>query len=316
MTKRNDAVAAEGGMGSTGVPPVPVGVPPAGPGGARTHFFANATRPVDDSAGRLCYPSWLLALCLAPLCAHAGPWAERAAQMNRTEVSAAEAQARGGDDEKDARNKVCVRSIKPAMPGVDWNTDPTAIPYMLYQVGKRTDLPTFMNSAGLDVATDEIFQHTIIYLTSHNRWSFNEKETENLARWLERGGTLWLDDCYLRGSPFADSVRPEVSKMIIGSEPRLLLKDDPLVSDTFRMGYVNPWPGEADFENRTWQYFLSAGRPAVFFSPNDDGCGWEISSPPSASNPIGEGIGHGGDNRQREIMYQWVTSLLLFTYTH
>jgi 2,4-dienoyl-CoA reductase (NADPH2) len=56
--------AAEGGLGSTGVPPVPAGVPPGGPRGAGAHAAANATRRVDDSAGRraeqagrLCYPS-------------------------------------------------------------------------------------------------------------------------------------------------------------------------------------------------------------------------------------------------------------------
>ncbi len=243
-------------------------------------------------------------------------WADRARQMNRTEVSSDDARSRGANDEKDARNKISVRGIKPAMPGVDWNTDPTAIPYMLYQVGKRTDLPTYNGPAGLDVATDELFEHTVVYLTSHTRWGFNEKETENLARFVARGGTIILDDCYLRGSPFSESVRPEVGKMIPGSEPRLLLKEDPVVADAFKMIYNSPWPGEAAFENRTWQYYMSEGRPAVIFSPNDDGCGWEISSPPSASNPIGEGIGHGGDNRQREIMYQWATSLLMFVYTH
>lgn len=255
-------------------------------------------------------------ICTFSLDSHAGSWAERTGKLNRTEVSAEDAKNRSADDDKDARNKVCVRSIKPAMPGVDWNTDPSAIPYMLYQIGKRTDLPTYTRTDGLDVSSDELFESTLIYLTSHGRWSFNEKETENLSRWLERGGTLLLDDCYLRGSAFADSVRPEVSKMILGSEPRMLLKDDPIVTDSFQMVYPTPWPGEANFENRTWQYFLCQNRPAVFFSPNDDGCGWEISSPPSASNPIGEGIGHGGDNRQREIMYQWMTNWLLFAYTH
>jgi hypothetical protein len=255
-------------------------------------------------------------ILLFPSCVQAGSWAERVSQLNSTEVSAEEAAARGSDDDKDARNKICVRGIKPAMPGVDWNTDPTALPYMLYQFNKRTELPTFTGKPGLDVGTDELFEHTVVYLTAHTRWGFNDKETENLKRWLERGGTLILDDCYNRGSPFSESVRPEVGKMIPGSEPQLLLKDDPVVTDAFKMAYSTPWPGEADFENRTWQYFTLANRPAVVFSPNDDGCGWEISSPPSASNPIGEGIGHGGDNRQREIMYQWATNLLLFIYTH
>ncbi len=252
------------------------------------------------------------------LCLHASAetWAERAGRMNRTELSGSEAQKRSASAEKDLRNKLCVRSIKPAMPTVDWNTDPTAVPYMLYQVNKRTDLPVHVTPEGLNVATDELFEHTVIYLTSHFKWGFNEKETENLTRWLKRGGTLFLDDCYLRGSPFADCVRPEVSKMIPGAEPQILFAEDPHVADTFKMLYDTPWPGTADFENRPWQYFLLDDRPAVFFSPNDDGCGWEISTPPSASNPIGEGIGHGGENRQREVMYQWMTNWILFTYTH
>jgi len=258
---------------------------------------------------------FVILVLIAPV-ASAQSWAERASKLNSTEVSAEAAAVLGADDDKDARNKICVRGIRPAMPGVDWNTDPTALPYMLFQVNKRTDLPTHNGKPGLDVGTDELFEHTVAYLTAHTRWGFNEKETENLKRWLERGGTLILDDCYLRGSPFTECVRPEVSKMIPGSEPRMLLKDDPAVADVFRMIYPTPWPGEADFENRPWQYYTLANRPAVLFSPNDDGCGWEISSPPSASNPIGEGIGHGGDNRQREIMYQWATNFILFIYTH
>lgn len=244
-------------------------------------------------------------------------WAERSKKMNRTEISAATAQSRNDSEDQDRRNKINVRRIKPAMPGVDWNTDPTAIPYMLYQVNKRTDLPVFINNDGLDVATDELFENTVVYLTSHYRWGFNEREAENMQKFLKRGGTLFLDDCYNRGSPFADSVRPEVAKLIPGAESVMLTEDDKRVSDCFKMVYSTPWPGEAnDFENRPWQYFLLDGRPTVFFSPNDDGCGWEISTPPSASNPIGEGIGHGGDNRQREVMYQWMTNWILYVYTH
>ena len=265
--------------------------------------------------------SALLACALAAVTATgralAGPWAERAGKMNRTELSVAEARKRSEREQQDRRNKVAVRRIQTAMEGVDWNADPTGIPYMLYQVNKRTGLPVLVNNDGLNVATDELFDYTVVYLTSHNRWAFNEKETDNMARWLERGGTLLLDDCYCRGSAFTDCVRPEVSKMIPGAEGIMLLKDDPRVVDAFRMVYATPWPGEGDrFPNKPWQYYLLDGRPAVCFSPNDDGCGWEISTPPTASNPIGEGIGHGGDNRQRELMYQWITNWLLYAYTH
>lgn len=248
--------------------------------------------------------------------ARAGDWSSRATQMNRTEISSAEAAKKSAADDQDRRNKISVRRIHPANPDVDWNADPTAIPYMLYQINKRTDLPVFINNAGLDVSTDEVFESTVVYLTSHKRWSFNEKETGKLALFLKRGGTLWLDDCYNRGSPFSDSVRPECAKMLPGGEATLLSKDDPKVKDAFTMVYPTPWPGTAEFENRPWQYFSLDGRPAIFFSPNDEGCGWEVSTPPSASNPIGESIGHGGDNRQREVMYQWATNFVLFAYTH
>ena len=268
-----------------------------------------------------CFGGWTplvvgLVFVLLPV-ARAGSWAERAGKMNRTKLSAREARRRSEEQEENRRNKIAVRRIEPAMESVDWNTDPTAIPYMLYQVNKRTGLPVYVDNTGLDVASDELWEYTTIYLTSHKSWSFNEKETRHLQHWLKRGGTLLLDDCYNRGSAITDSVRPEAAKMIPGAEPIMLLKDDPRVEDVFRMTYETPWPGEAGrFPNKPWQYFLLDDRPAIYFSPNDDGCGWEVSTPPTASNPIGEGIGHGGDNRQRELMYQWATNWILYAYSH
>ena len=249
--------------------------------------------------------------------AHAQSWADRAATMNRKEISAAQAAQRGGAKDKDRRNRVSMRRIRPAMKNVDWDADPTAIPSAMYQFNKRTDLPVYIDNDGIDLATDEIYEYTVLYMTAHTGWSLNEKESGNLALWLRRGGTLFLDDCYLRGSPFGECVKPEVARLMPGAEPTVMLKEDPRVADTFRILYPAAWPGEAaDFENRPWQYYLLDGRPTVFFTPNDDGCGWEYSTPPTASNPLGEPIGHGGDNRQREAMFQWLADFLLFVYTH
>lgn len=244
-------------------------------------------------------------------------WVERASKLNSREISRDEAKDLRREEEQDTRNKLAMRRIKPADKGVgDWNADPTAIPFVLYQVNKRTGLPVHINNDGLDVGGDELFENLVVYLTSHGSWSFNETETENLSKWLTRGGTLFLDDCYNRGSPFVDSVNPEVEKMIPGAKPIMLLRADPRVADAFKMIYPTAWPGENMKHGRPWQYFLCDDRPAVFFSPNDDGCGWEISTPPTASNPIGEGIGHGGDNRQRELFYQWVTNWMMFVHSH
>ena len=175
----------------------------------------------------------------------------------------------------------------------------------------------YIDNDGLDVASKELFDYTIVYLTSHTYWSFNEQEVKNMQNFLKRGGTLLLDDCYNRGSAFSDAVPVEVPRLIPGAKAAILLEDDPVVRDAFRMGYDTPWPGKIHgMENRPWQYFMLDGRPALFFTPNDDGCGWEVSTPPTASNPIGEGIGHGGDNTARELFYQWITSWMLYAYTH
>lgn len=256
-------------------------------------------------------------LLMLPTAAQAQSWSERASRLSSREISATDAQAKSADKQPDRRNKLCLRRIKPAMRGVDWDADPTAIPYVLYQVNKRTELPVRIDNDGLDLASDELFQETVIYLTSHTAWALNENELANLQRWLKRGGTLFLDDCYCRGSGFSESTPVEVARLMPGTTSVLLLATDPVVKDVFRMGYDTPWPGTIQgMENRPWQYFMLDNRPAVFFSPNDDGCGWEISTPPTASNPIGEGIGHGGDNAARELFYQWATSWMLYVYAH
>jgi len=248
--------------------------------------------------------------------ASAQSWTKLATKLKSRELSKEEIASAFKKEDRDTRNKLSMRRIKPADQGVDWNTDPTAIPYMLYQVNKRTDLPIYVNNDGLDVATDELFEHLVIYLTSHNAWSFNEVETENLTKWLKRGGTILLDDCYNKGSPFTDSVQPEIGKMIPSAKGTILLRTDKKVSDVFRMVYDIEWPGESLDFGRPWQYYMLDDRPAVFFTPNDDGCGWEISTPPTASNPLGEGIGHGGDNEQRELFYRWISNWMMYVYSH
>jgi len=261
--------------------------------------------------------AYAIALMLLVPTLAAESWVERAGRLNSRKISREEAKDLGSEEERDMRNKLAMRRIEPADKGVgDWNTDPTAIPFMLYQVNKRTGLPVHVDNEGLDVGSDELFENLVVCLTSHSSWSFNERETENLSKWLKRGGTLLLDDCYNRGSPFVDSVNPEVAKMIPGAKPTMLLRNDPRVADTFKMIYPTDWPGENIKNGRPWQYFLCEDRPAVFFTPNDDGCGWEISTPPTASNPIGEGIGHGGDNRQRELFYKWMTNWMMYVHSH
>ncbi len=197
---------------------------------------------------------------------------------------------------------------------MDWNADPSAIPQFLYQVNQRTGMPVYIDNAGLEPGSDEIFEYTTIYLTGHYPCDLEEGEVKNIRLFLDRGGTLFIDDCHIVGSAFASSVPSQVAKIAPESEPIVLLKTDPLVSNTFCLTYNNAWPGSSSNRpwNYSWNYYLVDGRPAIFYSGSDNGCGWEVSTPPTAANPIGEGIGHGGSNVHREYIYQTTMSWILF----
>ena len=250
-------------------------------------------------------------------------WTQRAKQVNREVLTADDLGKLSLGEPPNRRGKIVLRRIDPADPHIDWNADPTAIPYVTYQFEQRTGLPTYTNNDGLNVATDELFEYPLVYLTGHSGWQFNEEEADNMTKFVERGGTVFLDDCYVRRSTFTDSVGPESSKMVPGAELRQVIWHDEYTSDLFTLCYSFPpagWPGQAkmfgNLGSNFWQYVLHDGRPAIFFTPNDDGCAWEVSSPPTASNPIGEGIGHGGSNEDREKCYQWMTDWFLFALTH
>ena len=68
-----------------------------------------------------------------------------------------------------------MRRIRPADVNVDWNADPTALPYMLYQINKRTDLPVFINNWNPQLLTIwkghlfSVIQQTISALGGHIR---------------------------------------------------------------------------------------------------------------------------------------------------
>ena len=251
-----------------------------------------------------------------PSAATQAGWESMVGKLNRTELSAEEIRKRSQEDDVERRNKIAIRRLKPDRP-MDWNADPTALPQFLYQVNKRTGLPVYIDNDGLDPSSDELFDYTVVYFTGHQGWTFNEEETDNVRLFIERGGTLYLDDCYLRGSAFGDSIPSQVTKLIPEAEPIVVLEDDPRVVDAFKMIYETAWPGKSGIgENRHWNYYVLDGRPAIFASSNDDGCAWEVSTPPTAANPIGEGIGHGGNNYFREQVYQWTTNWILFALTN
>ena len=226
----------------------------------------------------------------------------------------------GDDEELDVRGKVTIRRINPQCYS-DWNNDPTALPYLFYQLNRRLQekFPIYVDNQGIKLTGDEIFDYPLIYFTSHYPFTFNDEEVENLKKYIAQGGSLWLDDCTGSG-PFMDSVPVQVQRIAPGAETHLMLKSDPRFCDIFSMIYNLPaLPDKREDFRKPFQATLINGRPGVIFTPNDYGCDWEVSSPPTSMNPLGNPTHNAPSakvQRWREQVYQISINWLFYSLTH
>jgi hypothetical protein len=223
------------------------------------------------------------------------------------------------DPNQEIRSKVTIRRLEPQCPS-DWNNDATALPYFTYQFLERTQgkFPIYCNNEGLKITSPEIFDYPLIYFTSHYAFQFSEEEVEMLKKYLARGGTLLLDDCGGTG-PFYDSCPPNIQRIIPGVELKLMLKESKAYQELYSLLYpFDEVPTAHNVRTPPSCAYLN-GRPAVLVFPNDIGCIWEVSTPPTALEPLG-GNAHGpttpASQRNKELGYTFGMNWILYALTH
>ncbi len=246
-------------------------------------------------------------------------WLEKAAAKKITRFDGTNIEKPAGL-KKDRRGKVVLRRIKPQCKS-DWNNDPTALPMLFYQLRERTrdTFPVYLDNEGIELIGDEIFDYPLIYFTSHFSFTFTDEEVKNLKKYLARGGTLLLDDCTGSG-PFMDSVPPNVQRIVPGAELKLMLMTIPAFADLFSIVYkITRMPPLKEQFMQPFQCVYLNGRPAILICPNDYGCYWEVSTPPTALNPLGNPA-HAEPTptvqQAREEIYQLSINWLFYALTH
>lgn len=246
-------------------------------------------------------------------------WLKKAAKRDVAKFDGTTA-ANQPDVKTDRRGKVVIRRIKPQCKS-DWNTDPTALPYFYYQLRERTQgkFPVYLDNEGIELIGKDIFDYPIIYFTSHFPFTFSDDEVENLKKFLARGGTLMLDDCTGSG-PFMDAVPANVQRIIPGAELKLMLKETKAFENLFHLVYhLDALPELKEQFMQPFQCAYLKGRPAILVCPNDYGCYWEVSSPPTALNPLGNAA-HSETTpttqKGREEVYQISINWLFYALTH
>ncbi len=164
--------------------------------------------------------------------------------------------------------------------GGDWYNDQSAEVNLLKFVRENTNLnvnPTFFY---VDLANDNLFLYTVIFITGHGNVNFTEREARNLRAYLENGGFLYIDDDY----GLDEHIRREMKKVFPDKE----FVELPFNHKVYNCHFVFPngLPKIHEHDNKPPQGFgmFHNGRMCVFYTyesnPSD---GW--ADPEVHNNP-------------------------------
>ena len=196
----------------------------------------------------------------------------------------------------------------------DWNPDPTAMPQFTYQFRKALRMRCQMVDEPLELSDPELFKWPTLYITAHNSFRFTKEERENLKQYLLRGGVLVGDDCAVAGGGWLPSFYAEMERMFPGQSFIDVSPEHPKFGKMFNISYHFRDTIKI-IVRRHNRAFIINGRMAVYIILDDYGCMWEVSSPPSAANPLGIS-NHGFSSDERKDSFQFTFNTLLYLLTH
>ncbi len=218
------------------------------------------------------------------------------------------------------RRRFVIREMKF---NADWDTDPTSLPAMVDQFRRRTgmDAQALQPRKPLTFDDPELFDWPHIFMTAHNAFTLSEAETAGLRRYLDFGGFLHADDC-LYGFPFGPAFHSELKKVYPDKELVPLEPAHPvfgtLLKQKFSWASLNEVGLPRVLKQNAFEYLEVGGHLSVLYTPPDLGCMWEISSPPTPSNPLGAGM-HSIDSMNpggREAAYRMGVNIIFYNLTH
>ena len=165
----------------------------------------------------------------------------------------------------------------------DWDYNPKVAANVLNSIVEYTSIPVYPEEIVITADSDELLAFPFLFMTGHKLVRFSEKERSNLARFVERGGFLFSDDCnHDIAGLYATSFEQEMRRVF--PEPGTLDK----IAGThaiYRSFFQFPdGPPQTAHELNGWgddlvHDYLRAverrGRIGVLYSNKDYGCEWD-----------------------------------------
>jgi hypothetical protein len=165
----------------------------------------------------------------------------------------------------------------------DWDYNPKVAANVLNSIVEYTAIPVYPEEIVITADSDELLAFPFLFMTGHKLVRFNEKERGNLARFVERGGFLFSDDCnHDIAGLYATSFEQEMRRVFPG--PNTLDKiasSHPIYRSFFQF---LDGPPQTAHELNGWgddlvHDYLRAverrGRIGVLYSNKDYGCEWD-----------------------------------------
>lgn len=116
--------------------------------------------------------------------------------------------------------------------GGDWYSSPTALTNMIRFAKEQVPISISERYDDVQLGSRDIFNYPFLFITGHGNISVNESEMDNLRRYLETGGFLYVDDDY----GLDQYIRPLLNRIFPESELIELPADHPIYSN------VNTFP--------------------------------------------------------------------------
>ena len=156
--------------------------------------------------------------------------------------------------------------------GGDWYANKTALPNLLEFCKRELNINIKTEEDVVEPESQELFNYPYVYMTGHGNVVFSPAAVENIRSYLMAGGFLHVDDNYGM-DPF---VRPELKKLLPGSELVELPPDHPVYQQKFKFPKGLPKIHEHDGKPSQGLGLLYEGRLVLFYSYECDlGNGWE-----------------------------------------
>ena len=217
------------------------------------------------------------------------------------------------------RRRFVIREMKF---NADWDTDPTSLSALIDQYKRRTgkDAQALQPRKPLTFDDPELFDWPYTFMTAHNAFTLSDPEAAGIKRYLSSGGFLHADDC-LYGFPFGPAFHRELRKVFPEKELIPFSLETPLMGTLLKQKFSWEQTNEAGLPGalraNAFEYMELDNRMAVLYTPPDLGCMWEISSPPTPTNPLGTGM-HNMDKfpGMREAGYRMGVNIVFYAMTH